>query len=398
MNSTFNALRNGGFWVTKGRMAVRQVLDKCVICKRINAMPFKYPRVTDFVADKVNLVRPYYHTGIDFTGHLFVTFGDLRVKVYMLVFTCLSVRAVHIELLPDMSANSVLFAIIRFCNIYCIPHSIYSDNAPSFTQVCGILNRAMMSSEVSAFFEKNSIRHIKIPVYSAWIGAAWERSIKTIKSCLYKAIGRKKLSYFQLLTTLSDIQEAINNRPLTYYSSTDPSLDIVTPNSFLKPSLSQSLSFGHLEGSELRSPNHKDILSSLSRREDTLEQFKTLWHEQYLLSLRENSRDVYSADWIDRIKTNDIVLIGSPVDSRPFWKLGRVQELLTGSDGRTRCARVRRHDSTVEVYSISNLYPLELSTIPSPVVHLEEVEDMPRRVLPHRKAAQKCKERLQLVQ
>ena len=49
--------------------------------------------------------------------------------MYLLIFTCLNVRAVHIELVPDMNTNPLVLAIIRFTNIYGIPTHIYSDNA-----------------------------------------------------------------------------------------------------------------------------------------------------------------------------------------------------------------------------------------------------------------------------
>ena len=81
----------------------------------------------------MNLVRPFLHTGVDFTGHLWVQTGEGGdKKVYLLVFTCLSVRAIHIELLQDMSAKSFVLALIRFTNLFGIPECIYSDNARSF--------------------------------------------------------------------------------------------------------------------------------------------------------------------------------------------------------------------------------------------------------------------------
>ena len=77
------------------------------------------------------------------------------------------------------------------------------------------------------------ILHVKIPLYSAWVGATRERLIRTVKSCLYKSIGRSRLSYFELLTVISDVQNAVNSWPLTYHSS-DNDLETITPNCFLK--------------------------------------------------------------------------------------------------------------------------------------------------------------------
>lgn len=53
-------------------------------------------------------------------------------------------------------------------------------------------------------------------IYSAWYGGAWERTIRTVKTCLYKTIARGKVYYFELLTILSDVERDINNNPLNY--------------------------------------------------------------------------------------------------------------------------------------------------------------------------------------
>ena len=115
---------------------------------------------------------------------------------------------------------------------YSIPDSIYSDNASSFLQALGIISDSLIDNDFSSYLVKNSIRHVRIPLYSAWIGAAWERMIRTIKNCLYKTLGRRHVDYFVLVTLLSDIQNSINSRLLTYIDS--ESLDVISPNSFFK--------------------------------------------------------------------------------------------------------------------------------------------------------------------
>merc|ERR1712121_95127 len=85
------------------------------------------------------------------------------------------------------------------------------------------------------------LKHIKIPLYSPWQGAVWERLIRTVKNCLKKSIGRSILDYFRLATVFSDIQHAINCRPLTYRCSDNSSLEVLTPNHFLKPNVETSL-------------------------------------------------------------------------------------------------------------------------------------------------------------
>ena len=72
------------------------------------------------------------------------------------------------------------------------------------------ISTVFASNEFSDKFSLFNIKHIKIPLYAPWVGAIWERMIKTIKICLKKIIGRIKPTYFRLLTILSDIQHTIN--------------------------------------------------------------------------------------------------------------------------------------------------------------------------------------------
>jgi len=312
-----------------------------------------------FIRDKVNFERPYFHTGIDYTGHMFVKYGDTVTKMYMLVFTCLCIRSIHIELLPSMSCKDFLLAFTRFTNIYSVPSSIYSDNASTFLQGMGILSKSHIDSDFQSFLLKNSIKHYRIPLYAAWAGSAWERLIRTIKSCLYKVLGRKRVEYFTLLTILSDIENAVNSRPLTY---NDNLSSILCPNSFLKCESGRSIIYGSVAGEEIPKPTRKDLMASLGQREDMLASFKDLWYEDYLLSLRENSRDVFQKDWENKVKINEVVLISSTTKSRAWWQLGLITELNVGRDGLVRSAKVKRADRTEALYPISMLHPLEISS------------------------------------
>jgi len=393
--TTLVNVRKRGFWIPKGRQVVKTVLSKCVICKKINSYPFKYPKTNDYVGDKVNFVHFFEHTGIDYTGHVFVKHGDKLSKMYILVFTCLNIRAIHLELLPDMSCANFLLSFIRFCNIYRTPSAVYSDNASTFLQAMGIISESYSDNEFCDYLVRNNIRHIRIPLYAAWIGAAWERMIRTIKSSIHKVVGRRHLPYFQILTFLSDLTNYINSRPLTYVNN-DVDLKYISPNSFLKFETGSSLLLDGTAGGEIVAPSRKDLVRSLQVRDDWFQAAKDIWIEEYLLSLRESSRDLYQDDWVNRIAQGDIVLISSP-KSRPLWKMGRVVELLPGSDGIVRTVKIVRPDRSEGVYPINLLYPLELSIAPILVLddQLDDSEpDEPVPQRPRRAAAEQCMARI----
>ena len=235
IQATLNEITLSGFWIPKTRQAVKSVISQCTICQKFNNLAFKYPKVTNLPKSRINLIKTYLHTGIDYTGHVWLKSNHGVCKMYLLIFTCLNIRALHVELVKDLSTHSFILVLIWFTNLYGIPSQIYSDNAKSFITGCNIIEEVFASSEFNEHFQVYSIKHVRIPLYAAWVGSTWKRMIRTIKSCLYKTIGRFRINYFDLLTVITDIQNAINTRPLPYRCSSDSNLEIITPNCFLRP-------------------------------------------------------------------------------------------------------------------------------------------------------------------
>ena len=139
-------------------------------------------------------------------------------------------------------------------------------------------------------------------------------------------------------------------------------------------------------------PNRRQLISTLEWREEMADRFRDLWYTEYLIGLREAGQEVLTQGWENRIKTGDVVLIEHPERPRPFWQLGRVVDLLPGRDGVVRCVRLVKPDRSTSVYSINQLYPLEISVA-------AEIEELNRNHTPAaelnparepRKAALKC--------
>ena len=100
---------------------------------------------------------------------------------------------------------------------------------------------------------------------------------------------------------------------------------------------------------------------TLELQEEIIENFKKLWYESYLLSLREHSGNLYQNSWENRIKVGDIALIKAINKPRPFWMMGKVLELVIGFDGKIRSVKLKQGNGSIEYHSICNLYPMELS-------------------------------------
>ena len=88
-------------------------------------------------------------------------------------------------------------------------------------------------------------------------------------------------------------------------------------------------------------------------------------------------------------------MIGSDTSIKPFWHLARVTEVIAGSDGKIRSAKVKKSDGTYATYPICKLYPLEISLMTVPkIANVKEETGEEKEERPVRKAALRCKEKL----
>ena len=159
VNSTLNYLRNAGIWLTSARTSVSHVLKQhCFKCKRFNQNTFSAQPQSALPAVRTNFINPFSAVGMDYTGAFQVTdFSGHPIKAYILLFTCLTTRAVHLELVSSMSSLEFLNAFIRMCNLHGIPKVVYSDNAATFIQSGSLLSTILTNDMVLEHFVNRNI-------------------------------------------------------------------------------------------------------------------------------------------------------------------------------------------------------------------------------------------------
>ena len=131
--SVLSSLREK-FWIVKGRSAVRRVLKRCVDCQKRKA-----PTGEQFMAklpeDRITPCKPpFTYVGVDYFGPIEVKQGRSRVKRYGCIFTCLTVRAIHIEVANTLNTDSMINALRRFICLRGCPEQIRSDCGTNFTK------------------------------------------------------------------------------------------------------------------------------------------------------------------------------------------------------------------------------------------------------------------------
>ena len=92
----------------------KNVLRKCVTCRRYQGRPLLTPETPNLPDYRVNTLYACQGTGLDYAEPLFIKNNtDTTLKVYILLFTCVSSCALHLELTPNMKALAFIRAFKR---------------------------------------------------------------------------------------------------------------------------------------------------------------------------------------------------------------------------------------------------------------------------------------------
>ena len=131
------------YWVCKGRQLIKKQSRRCVTCRRYQGKPFPAPTEADLPEHRVQLTRPFSTVGIDFCGPLFVKVGRNEMKkCYVALFTCSTTRALHFELVSDLSVATFILCMRRFVARRGKPRMITTDNAKIFKQCfCQVISQ-----------------------------------------------------------------------------------------------------------------------------------------------------------------------------------------------------------------------------------------------------------------
>ena len=349
------------YWIIKGRKVVKDILRKCVVCIHFQGQCLKPPQSPDLPDFRVYCNRAFETCGIDFAGPLSVRQNcnkDNASSSFILLITCATSRAIHLELVPDLKVPAFLRAFRRFTARRGVPNTIVHDNAKTFRSVI-VKNHMVQLGILQKFI---------LPA-SPWWGGFYERLVRSVKTTLRKILGRSFVSFEELQTILCDIEAVINSRPLVYKSDDDVD-DALTPNHLI---------FGnnHQKPSRIADVpveiNSIDTSKRVRYLRNLLTSYWRVFSSTYLNELRQIHiyRKIKSQDR-RKLLLGDVVLIKDDVPlPRNKWRMGKVTELITGSDGKTRGARLKviskEGRQTIAYRPVQKIIPFEIATETAPI-------------------------------
>ncbi|XP_058448717.1 uncharacterized protein LOC131428686 [Malaya genurostris] len=323
------------FEIFKLRSLVARVSRNCAWCKIYAVKPNSPPMAPLPRARLTPFIRPFTFVGLDYFGPVLVKVGRSNVKRWVALFTCLTIRAIHMEVVHCLSTNSCVMAIRRFVSRRGAPAEIFSDNGTNFHGANKQLEKEIRerSKTLAAIFTNTTTRWNFNPPSAPHMGGVWERMVRSVKVAVGTILeAPRKPDDETLETIIIEAEAMINTRPLTYIPLQSADEESLTPNHFL---LGCSSGVKQLPTSFIDS---KMILrNSWKLAQHIIDGFWRRWLKEYLPVISRRSK------WFENIKdveVGDLVLV---VDGavRNQWTRGRVEKVVTGSDGRVRQAWVR---------------------------------------------------------
>ena len=355
------------FWIVKGRAFVKMCIHQCVVCRRFEGIPLIGPPPPPLPEFRVCQEPPFSFTGVDFAGPLHIKSGSTATenKVWICLYTCCVTRAVHLEVVPDLTTAAFLRSLKRFAARMGLPRRFVSDNGKTFKAASKAIKAIMDHEDVQRYLSGVGVQWTFNLARAPWWGGVYERMIRMTQRCLKKIVGRARLILDELTTLITEVEGVINSRPISYVSSDDTE-EPLTPAHLLcgRRLLSLPDSICYTDPEEEYGISREHLTRRLVHLNKLLGDFWNRWQTE----LRDSHRHVGKTSDKESVSVGDVVLVH---DTKPrgFWKL------ISGQDGHIRSAVSRVSSRGKKAHTLKRplqrLYPLEL---PSPSLD-ERVEE-----------------------
>jgi len=142
------------------------------------------------------------------------------------VFVCMSIKAIHLELVSDSSTDGFLAAFQKFISRRGLPEHVYSDNGTNFIGANNQLKKiyALFISEkhkelVNKFSSEHRISWHFIPSHAPHFSGLWESSVKLFKHHFKRVVGDSLFTFEELNMFIVEVEGILNSRPITVISS-----------------------------------------------------------------------------------------------------------------------------------------------------------------------------------
>ncbi|KAK3744013.1 hypothetical protein QZH41_004823 [Actinostola sp. cb2023] len=313
------------YWIIAARSSVRNAVNTCFDCRRRQA-PVMQQKMASLPQNRTTPCKPpFTYVGVDCFGPFTVRRGRTTAKRYGVLFTCLTTRAIHIEVAYSMDTESFINSLRRFVARRGQPDEIRSDTGGNFVKGEKELRMAIQDwnqTQIHEYLLQHNVKWIFNPPAASHHGGVWERCIRTVRKVMKALLKQQVLDDEGLNTLMCEVESIVNGRPITKVSDDPKDLDALTPNHLLLLRAGTATPpgvFSKDDNYTRRRWRQVQYLSNL---------FWLRWTKEYLPSLQQRQK------WNKpqrNLAADDIVLLLDENTPRSTWPLGRVLEVYSNS-------------------------------------------------------------------
>ncbi|XP_055590511.1 uncharacterized protein LOC129758539 [Uranotaenia lowii] len=334
------------FWPLGGRSVAKQIVHKCIKCFRSRPTPIQQ-LMGDLPAVRVTESRPFANTGVDYFGPMYTRPAPRRpaVKAYVAIFICMCTKAVHMELVTDLSTDCFIKALQRFISRRGFCSQIFSDNGTNFVgarnkfvELQRLLKNKTHHEKVSKECSRLMIQWHFSPPASPHFGGLWEAAVRSAKKHLLIVIGETPLPPEDLSTLVIQAEACLNSRPIMPLKDDPTDLEPLTPAHFIIGTSLQDLPEEDMEACPDNRLSHFQLICKKKQL------FWKRWHHEYLSLLQGRNKRWKSPV---KVEVGRLVVVCDERTAPCNWRMGRIEEVYPGSDGTVRVVKLKTASGSI---------------------------------------------------
>lgn len=331
---TDGAIRAAGLWIIGGKGLVSSVIHKCITCRKLRGKQ-EEQRMADLPPERLKTCPPFSYVGLDVFGPWTVTSrrtrgGHAQSKRWAIMFSCMSSRAVHIEVIDSLDTSSCVNALRRFFSLRGPAKKLLSDRGTNFIAASKELG---MDETLENYLKDQGCSWEFNPPHASHMGGSWERMIGVARRILDSMLLQSKvqLTHDVLCTLMAEVTAIINARPLLPVSSDPDNPFILSPSMLLTQKSCLLPPPGNFMDRDLYTKQWRQVQALAN-------QFWTRWRREYLPSLQKRQKWTVSRR---NLQVGDLVLLKDKQAPRNSWPMARVIATFPGKDSHVRKIEVR---------------------------------------------------------